>query len=389
MFFLFFIRLFKGYAEVSASRGYPERIINICFKNGISVWNLKRQGECITFCTDISGFRTLKRLRGKTGIKLHLLKRRGLPFFISRNKQRAGFVAGLAVFFLILNILTNFVWNINVAGNQNVSKQEILELCEKIGVHEGMKKSDVKSAEMRNKLLVETDKLSWVSFNVEGSRLTINVSEANAPDKTVKYPSNLVAKTDGIVKKIEIKSGNAAVTINTAVKKGDLLVSGTAELEGGITDFRHSDGRVIAQTERTLTVSTPYKITEKRKTGKVVKRSVFSFFGLDIPLFLGSVQGEYEKQIDVKRMEAWGGYVPITVTTATMSEVKQQEFTLSKKEAEERLLKQIEEKQKELLPVEIVDQKDTFTEKDGILTLKRQLVMLEDIAVEERLNFGS
>ena len=58
-------------------------------------------------------------------------------------------------------------------------------------------------------------------------------------------------------------------------------------------------------------------------------------------------------------------------------------------EKAEEALKQIEEKQKELLPVEIVDQKDTFTEKDGILTLKRQLVMLEDIAVEERLNFGS
>ena len=105
MFILYFYRLFKGFLQVKTIGDYPERIINICYNKRISIWNIKHKDNYITFNLLPTDFKALKKYRSKSGIRLKIVKKTGLPFLISKNKKRFGLVVGLGLFFVILFII--------------------------------------------------------------------------------------------------------------------------------------------------------------------------------------------------------------------------------------------------------------------------------------------
>lgn len=387
MFVLWLYRLFSGYVKVIAVKGFPERIINICYKNSITVWGIKKENEKLIFNIGAKDFKKLKKLRAKSEIRLHIVSKIGLPFLINKNKKRSGLIVGFVLFFAILHFLSGFIWNINVVGNKSINSKEILEQVKEIGIKEGMSSKKIKSAEMRNTLLYKYDKLSWISFNVEGSKLTINVSEANTPTPNIKNPSNLIADFDGVIKKIELKSGYAAVKIDDAVKKGDLLASGVKEYEDGVSSFTHSEGKIIAQTVRNIKITIPYKSTVNKRTGKVYDRKVFYFFGLEIPLFLGSVKGQYDISVTENFYKTSENYLPIKIIHAKLYEIKTTQEVITKEQAKALAIKKSEEKLKEYSPIKNISLKDSFTEENGALILNREATIYEDISKQENIKF--
>ena len=67
-----------------------------------------------------------------------------------------------------------------------------------------------------------------------------------------------MATADGIIKKMDIVSGNSVVKVGQAVKKGDLLVSGIIETVDG-TRFVKSKGTVLATSEKEITLRENFK----------------------------------------------------------------------------------------------------------------------------------
>lgn len=62
-----------------------------------------------------------------------------------KYRKRVGIVAGILLFFGILAFLGNFVWTIEVVGNETVSSDEILDFLKE----EGLKIGSYKSALIR------------------------------------------------------------------------------------------------------------------------------------------------------------------------------------------------------------------------------------------------
>ena len=147
-----------------------------------------------------------------------------------------GGLVGIVIFIVGLNLFSSFIWNIKVVGNKSVETTEILKAAKEIGIYEGAFKSKINSPQMRNDMLYKFDKLSWVSFNLEGSLLTINVSETKQIEQNkTKAPTNLIATKDGVIKYLEIKSGYANVVVGQAVKKGDFAPFMTLTIQNGYT----------------------------------------------------------------------------------------------------------------------------------------------------------
>ena len=79
-------------------------------------------------------------------------------------------------------------------------------------------------------------------------------------------PTNLKAAADGIIKRIDVTSGNCIVKVGDTVAKGDILVSGMEERADG-TKFVHSAGRVTAVIEREVTVTAKCNAENRRFNG--------------------------------------------------------------------------------------------------------------------------
>ena len=94
-----------------------------------------------------------------------------------------------------------------------------------------------------------------------------------------------MASRDGQVEYLEIFSGVAAVSEGSAVRKGDLLISGVRDSATEGFAVTRASGRVFAVTERQFAVEMPLayekKVEEKREKSEIY----FIFFSKEIKIF--------------------------------------------------------------------------------------------------------
>lgn len=383
---LWLYKFIIGFLEVEFSGDITEVILNICAKHGISLWNIKRKDKKIRCFMTVSSFRALPDIARKSGIRVHILKKIGLPFIINRYKRRFGIPVGAAVFFSFLYFMSCFVWNVEVEGNKAVPENEILSTCERFGIKEGVLKSSIDPQIAKQKLLLEQNKLAWASVNVEGCMVTVNVTEAKEKEQDNSIATNITAAADGIITKIDVTSGNCLVKVGDTVAKGQLLVSGVIE-HADSTRFVHSSGSIIAKTERVITVSADYKRIVAKKTGAVKKRSVLSFFGINIPLYLGNVNGSFESRSDTKQAALLGKKLPIRLQTKYYEMTNDEEITVSKDELLKELERLLKSEAKGIANFEVKSR--NITEKDSGITLKSVITAEENIAKAEILLFST
>lgn len=383
---LWLYKFIIGFLEVEFSGDITEVILNICAKHGISLWNIKRKDKKIRCFMTVSSFRVLPDIARKSGIRVHILKKIGLPFIINRYKRRFGIPVGAAVFFSFLYFMSCFVWNVKVEGNKAVSENEILSTCETFGIKEGVLKSSIDPQIAKQKLLLEQNKLAWASVNVEGCMVTVNVTEAKEKEQDNSIATNITAAADGIITKIDVTSGNCLVKVGDTVAKGQLLVSGVIE-HADSTRFVHSSGSIIAKTERVITVSADYKCIVAKKTGAVKKRSVLSFFGINIPLYLGNVNGSFESRSDTKQAALLGKKLPIRLQTKYYEMTNDEEIKVSKEELLKELERLLKSEAKGIANFEVKSR--NFTEKESGITLKSVITAEENIAEAEILLFST
>jgi len=295
---LFIYRYILGYLTIKITGEYNENILNICAKNRIVLWNTRLVKSEIEANILIKDFKRLKNLIRKTKCRIHILEKKGLPLKTKNYKNRYGLFLGIIIIILILNVLSNHIWVITVNGNKKIPSEEILKNCEKIGIKPSIKISKLNPKNDRERLILLTEDLAWCSLNIEGSKLTVNVTEVKKAKSKTKSPTNLKASADGIINKIDIKSGNCVVKVGDAVKKGDLLVSGIIEGLSG-THFVNSSGKILAVTKEEYKIEKEYESEIIINTGEYKRKKVLEVFSLKIPLYLG---GETKNHTSSKKV---------------------------------------------------------------------------------------
>ncbi len=382
---LWFFRFFDGFLSVLFYGDFPQLILNLAAENHIFIWNSQITEKGIEACISVKNFKRLKNLIRKKGLRAHILKKRGLPFILSKNRKRLGFFTGLFLFFALLNILSSFIWIIDVTGNSVVSKQEITDALNKIGICEGLNKNLINPKSHREKLLLELDTLAWASLNIEGCRLTVNITEIKKED-SAHSPSNLKAKTSGIVKKINIVSGNCVVKSGDAVNKGDILVSGIIETADN-TSFVASAGEIFAETEHIFTLQKKFKEELSLENGKTKKKYVAEFFTIKLPLYLGKENKKYNSSLDTHQLYLFGQSLPIRLYEKKFFFTEKFLSNYSEEELKEKLAEELKTAiEKQAFNSFKIKSKEFQTNKDGI-TLKAVITAEENIAYNDLLLF--
>ena len=387
MLLLKIFRYLYGYIRFIAIGEFPERLLNQFSINDISAWNIIRKKDCIEASVLVRDYKQMRKVRAKSGVRTEIQQKYGFPFIIRKYSKRVGFLLGMICFFLTISFMSSFVWNIEICGNTYIETDKILSALNDLGLKEGTKIDDIDSVDLRTKLALKVDNIAWAAINIEGSKVTVDISENKIVEKkNSSDPCNLVAKCDGVIQKSEVIIGNSVVKNNTAVRKGQLLVSGIVEYKDGSSSLHHATGKINAYTNHTLSATVDFKQQVTRETGAIFTRSVLKLFSLNVPLYLGSVKGDYTKEIFLWRYQNENMYLPITVTTATFKEKVTESIVYSEGKttiiAKQKLL-DIEKEQ--LGEITILSKNESIIVNQDSVEVSADYVCEENIAVEEIL----
>ena len=82
------IRFLKGYLSIKVWGFSTERFINLCGNHNILLWDIVNHGDYYTMCISLKGFYQLKSITRKTGTRVVVTSRYGLPFLTVKMKER-------------------------------------------------------------------------------------------------------------------------------------------------------------------------------------------------------------------------------------------------------------------------------------------------------------
>lgn len=384
---LWLYRFLRGFVTVLFCGDYAEKILNLCVSHRITIWNSRLCKEGIKTNIYLKDIMKLRKIVRKSKVRVRIVKRCGLPFRLAKNKKRLGLFIGVVLLFAFLQTMSGFIWIIEVTGNNKVETKEILAACDKIGICEGIWADSINPKTCREKLLLGSDGLAWASLNIEGSRLTVNVTEISETTRDDTAPCNLKSSADGIIKKIDVTSGNCLVKVGDTVKSGDVLVSGVLE-KADITQFVRSAGVITAETTRIFSSEGKFEKVIKEKTGKIKTKYALEFFTLKIPLFLGGETGEYETELEIKEAEFLEKSLPIRLYKRRFIYYESRTLKFSEEklraELEQQVMAQIETEGLENYTVS--EFKEQIT--DGGIILSAEVTATENIAVEDALRIN-
>ena len=153
MFTKIFLSYIQGYLKVTVEGYYIERFINICRKNNIAIWNIRKNEDvCISFNMETKEFKNVCKIAKKTKCKIKIKAKKGFPFLLFRYKKRKLFLFLLILLVFILWLSSNFIWNVEIIEQEGQNFENIEKDIEEAGLKIGTLKTKIDTKEVINKI---------------------------------------------------------------------------------------------------------------------------------------------------------------------------------------------------------------------------------------------
>lgn len=266
---------FRGYVKLNIFRGNTEQMLNRMMQQKLEIWNIRRldNGQ-LQFCVHISDFNRLRAMLKKTGCRLHVQKKAGLPFWLHRLGKRKWFAVGTAVFFITLYILSSLIWKVDIEAPEGIASETIAQAARQHGIHPMQWKYRLKDPEILSKQLMDSiPDSAWVGVDIQGTVVQIKVIARTIPEEPLLYnPRHLISAHDAVITKIIAEKGTPVVQRNTKVKKGDILISGLIGNEQNQKTVV-AKGEVWGAVWYEYEVTVPLQHTVQRYTGDHFRRN--------------------------------------------------------------------------------------------------------------------
>lgn len=260
MFLVDLFRFLAGYVLFCAVGGFPERFINLCTAGKIPVWDICPKGDTLYGKVRAKDYIRLRRCARRSGARLRLCKKCGVPFFVQRHRKHSGLLVGAVVFLAVFAALSTRIWAIEIEPVQGIPDSAVRTALREEGIYEGMRTRALHASMVESALPLRLPDVQWVALNRQGSVLHIKLRRKIQTEGTqdAEIPCHIVAAKDGVLRTLEAYAGKAMVRVPTAVQKGQLLVSGITDNQDGSVCLHHAKGYTEAQTaaEYAVTVRT-------------------------------------------------------------------------------------------------------------------------------------
>ena len=383
-----------GFLKISVKGYYIERFINICKNNKITIWNLKRKDNIeLKLNVRIKEFKEICKIARKTGCKVKIKNKKGIPFLLHRYKKRKIFFILLILLALIIGLSSCFVWNVEIKEENGYELENIREDIEKAGLKVGIFKGKINTKEIINKIRLERKDVAWMGIELKGTNAIVKLVKSDEKPDIIDEDEycNIISNKEGIITKISVQNGTANVKVGDTVSIGDILVNGW--MEGKFTGIRyvHSLAEIEAKVWYTESVKIPYNVTETKYTGNEEEKYGIKFNNFQINFTKKyskfKIYDTIETENKIKLFSDF--YLPISIVKTTYKEQEKIEKTYSVEEAKNIGIKQLEEKLDEKIENKdnIVNKNiNTYEQADGVLVYVTYEV-LENIGTNEKIAF--
>ena len=284
---LYWIRFVKGTVRFRVTGKAPERLLNLAAQRGLPLWNAHPAAQGLEGEVAARDYRRLRPLARQAGVKTRLLQKRGAPFWAAKYRSRFGLLIGAALGAALLVFLSQFLWTIEITGQEHVSEARLRSLLAESGVTPGAYRYAVDTAQARRDLLLQVDELSWLSVNIVGCHATVEIKEKAAkPALDSTAPCNLKAKADGVITKVTVGEGVTQVKTGSGVAKGELLVSGVSLTAQNNVRYVRAKGEVLADVYSKKELTIPKTVDYISLTENKAERMELRFLNLRLPCTL-------------------------------------------------------------------------------------------------------
>lgn len=353
-----------------------EKILNLLWKEEIQLIKIQKIDKTtMVLQVRYVDYEDVIRILVKCGGKYKVLKEKGNIFIFKKLKKRSSVLIGGIVSIGIFYYLSTYVWVIDIQSGTNVSPYELRKELFNIGVKPGIKKKDINVYEIEEKLESKNRNLLWTRARKEGSSLKVIFEEKINPPIFKEDDFNpSIARIDGEIKRIYIKSGTAAISVGDIVKSGDILINPIEGKEG--TEFESpAEGVVIANTfyekEMEVQVSGKKLVRNGSKKEEIyVKISNYKFY-------IKKATNNFD---NYDKIEECGSFF----NTIEYYEKVEEEINTNKDDAINKCVESLKESlQKELINNSSIIDKSIYTEEkdEGKLRVIVTFLVEQDIAV--------
>lgn len=344
-------RFIQGYLRIKVWGYSPERFMNLCCNHNILLWDIEKCGaENYSMNISLRGFFQIRPFVRKTGTKVAVLGKFGLPFFIPHLKMHLFFLFGIIGTLFFLFWTTGYIWKIDIEGNVTIENEKLLSFLEGKEIEIGSKKNKVSVEELEKAIRNEFPIVTWTSVQIDGTKLWIQIKENDkimSVEKKEEIKSHLVAPKDGKITSIITRNGVPMVKAGDEVKKGDILVAGQVPIyndAGEIINYHlyEADADIYLECDYCYQVSMPVAYVRHNYTGEEYKSLYFKFCGKEIVFPDYRKKGNCdvtENRKQLQALEQW--FLPVFYGTDCYKEYEPVTTEYTKEEVKSKLNQEI------------------------------------------------
>lgn len=237
--------------------------------NNIDLLNIRYINDSVRITIYKSDYN--KVIKQKTIYDINILDYKGIIKLKKEIRYKKEIILLLMIGILFIYLLSNIIFSIDIITNDIKTKELLLQELNSLGIKKYRFKKNYNELQSIKDTITNKykDKIEWIEIESIGTKYIIKYVPRiiNNTNKTSTY-RNIIAKKDAVITDIIVSSGEVIKSVNTYVKKGEVIVSGKINLNDTTKDIISADGTIYGEVWYKVNIKYPYKYYEIKETGK-------------------------------------------------------------------------------------------------------------------------
>jgi len=257
-----------GYVIIELHGLGLERLINRAVESGIRLENLRRASyTLVRVRVRLTEYFRLKRLAGDK-VTLRVCRAGGMARAFWFIKKRWWLALGCVVVVAAITLVSSLCLEIRINGLKTINEYDVYRTIQENGGRRFVFKNAVDLDRIETALRLEYPLLSYSYAEFDGVWLVVTLDEGSPkPELLPTDPADVLAKKAGIITRLTVGEGKAAVEVGDKVAVGDVLIRGVYD-NGEINFAVSARGSVIARVDYVAAAQAAYQAKVLTPTGR-------------------------------------------------------------------------------------------------------------------------
>jgi Putative stage IV sporulation protein YqfD. len=322
----------RNYARIEA-HAPPTFVFNVLFARNLRLRKIVFEERRLTFSCPLKDRGAVENILKKQNIEYKILFSSGPEVAAKSFIKRYGLIAGILLGAALVILYGFTLTAIEIEGVDG----EDLKFVESVLAENGVSAPSIFYNFDSEKIIGDVEKGKGISFataKIRGSKLFVKVVK-ELPEPVIentKTPKPVLSEKDGVVTRLAVSSGTAAVKVGDTVRKGDVLIAPYKYSADGNRVPVRASGEVWARVWYSdMRIYPDYVLTDVR-TGRSFTRTAIEIFGLEYTV--KSPYGMYETETSVTDVV---NVIPYRLVTVSYFETRPEEVYFDFKKEENSL----------------------------------------------------